>query len=189
MTIGNSSDDDGTVVGTQSQPDEQAADSSEATGVQESEPHEKALADELGIEDLTNPILGGRGRLFSAAGPQAPIVEFTQNHVVMHPPQLPFVEEGPVEDFTLRVDRRGVLLNELGEPKHIAAAKFRGVGLWYAGEQKPGTLKHYAIWFDQHGMPHKLYVNNEPLTTDVIYRLRNKTHDGELSIYPDIKSD
>ena len=147
------------------------------------------LAEELGIEDLTMPVLVGKGRMFSAGQPESPIAEFTTDYVVMHPPQLPLAEEGPSEDIIIRVDKRGVLLDELGKPKGIAGAKFRGNILWFAGEQKPGTLKHYGMYFDQHGMAHRLYVNNEPLTTDIIFRLRNKTHDGELAIFPDLKSD
>ncbi len=154
-----------------------------------SAPRVKSLAQSLGLRNLMYPITTGYGRMFSAAGPKAPVVEFTEEFVVMHPPHLPFTEEGPSEDIVIRTDKRGVLLDELGIPKPISGAKFRGNSLWFAGEQKQGTLKHYAIWFDQHGTQHKLYVNNEPLTTDIIFRLRNKTHDGELNIFPDIKTD
>lgn len=177
-------DEDASVVGTVSEDETQ-----EPAAQEPRDPDTIAFAEELGIKDLMYPLTVGRGRMFSAAGPKAPVVEFTDDFVVMHPPHKPFMDQGPSEDIVIKIDRRGVLLNELGTPKHIAGAKFRGNSLWYSGEQKPNTLKHFAIWFDQHGMVHKLYVNNEPLTTDIIYRLRNKTHDGELSIFPDIKTD
>ncbi len=104
----------------------------------------------------------------------------------MHPPQLPFSEDGPAEEIHSNVDKRGVLLDELGNAKHIAGAKFKGMSLWYLGEQLPGTSKYLVAWFDAQGKPHKLYVNEEPLTVDVVFRLRNKTHDGELSFFADV---
>jgi len=147
------------------------------------------LAEELGIENLFNPIFGSRGRIFSAAGPRTPVVEFTDDFVIMHPPQMPFSETGPSEDIIIRTDQRGVLLNELGVAKSVIGAKFNGNVLWYSGEQMEGTLSHYAIWFDQKGEEHKLYLNGQALTINQIYALRNKTHDGELSIFGDIQSD
>jgi len=150
---------------------------------------EPTLADELGIAHLHDPIFGGRGRLFSAAGRNSPIAEFTRRYLVLHPPQKPFKEEVDTEDLVLSVDERGVLLNELGQVKNISGAKFKGHELYYLGQRKPGTLKHLAGWFDKTGKPHLLFVNGEPLTTEVIFKLRNKTHDGEISIYPDLTSD
>jgi hypothetical protein len=150
---------------------------------------DQTLADELGIDEIRNPVFGGRGRIFSAAGRYSPVASFTDDFLVLHPPQKPFTETGPSEDISIRIDKRGVLLDELDRPKHISGAKYRGQQLWYLGERKIGTLKHYAGWFDQKDVPHKLYVNNDALTTDIVYRLRNKTHDGEVSIFPDIKSD
>jgi hypothetical protein len=150
---------------------------------------DQTLADELGIDEIRNPVFGGRGRIFSAAGRYSPVASFTDDFLVLYPPQKPFTETGPSEDISIRIDKRGVLLDELDRPKHISGAKYRGQQLWYLGERKFGTLKHYAGWFDQKDVPHKLYVNNDALTTDIVYRLRNKTHDGEVSIFPDIKSD
>lgn len=150
---------------------------------------DQALADELGIDEIRNPVFGGRGRIFSAAGRQSPVASFTDDFLMLHPPQKPFNEAGPSEDILIKVDKRGVLLDELNRPKHISGAKYRGQQLWWLGEKKIGTLKHYAGWFDQQDVPHKLFVNNEALTTDIVFRLRNKTHDGEISIFPDIKSD
>lgn len=154
-------------------------------------PDELPFVDELGIEDIDEPVFGGRGRMFSAAGRFSPLAEFTEDKLIMHPPQLPFSEatEGPAEDILTVVDNRGVLLDELGTPKHIAGAKFKGQSLWYLGEQLPGTTKYLVAWFDEQGRSHKLFVNEEPLTVDVVFRLRNKTHDGELSFFADVTTD
>jgi len=156
------------------------------------------LAEELGIEDISCPVFGGRGRLFSAAGPSSPIAEFTQDFLVLHPPQKPFEEDGPAEEIAIRCNEQGVLLDELGQPKQIVGAKFHGRSLWFSGEQKEGTLRHYVIWFDKLNAPHKLYALRprsdgtsglEALTSDTIFKLRNRTHDGELSVFPDLQTD
>jgi hypothetical protein len=150
---------------------------------------EQSFADELGIEDLSDPIFGGRGRIFSAAGKDSPVAEFTEDFLIMHPPQLPFDDSGPSEDFVINVDDSGILLDELARQKRIAGARFKGRELFWLGERKPGTLKHYAGWFDKHDLVHLLYVNGEPITTEIVFKLRNKTHDGEISIFPDLESD
>lgn len=149
----------------------------------------QTFAEELGIEDLSDPIFGGRGRLFSAAGKHSPVAEFTDDFLIMHPPQMPFDETGPSEDFVEHVDRTGVLLDELNRKKKIVGARYRGHELFWLGETKPGTLKHYAGWFDKNEVYHLLYVNGEPITTDIVFKLRNKTHDGEISVFPDLESD
>jgi hypothetical protein len=149
----------------------------------------QTLAEELGIEDLSDPIFGGRGRIFSAAGKDSPVAEFTDEFLIMHPPQMPFDESGKSEDFVVNVDDSGILLDELMRQKKIAGARFKGHELYWLGETKPGTLKHYAGWFDKHDIAHLLYVNGEPITTEIIFKLRNKTHDGEISIFPDLESD
>lgn len=151
--------------------------------------HELTLADELGIEDLCEPIFGGRGRLFSAAGRESPVAEFTEQFLVLRPPQKPYSDHGPTEDVIIHVDESGILLDELGRQKHIPGAKFQGHAIFWLGEQKPGTLRHYGGWFDAEGKSHRLYVAGEALTTEIIFRLRNKTHDGEISIFPDVASD
>ncbi len=155
----------------------------------EKEDGPQTLAEELGIEDLSDPIFGGRGRIFSAAGKFSPVAEFTDDFLIMHPPQMPFDDSGESEDFVVNVDDSGILLDELNRQKKIAGARFKGHELYWLGEQKPGTLKHFAGWFDKHDIAHLLYVNGEPITTDIIFKLRNKTHDGEISIFPDLESD
>ncbi len=148
-----------------------------------------SLVDELGVQDLRELIFGKRGRLFSAAGRNSPVAEFTSDYVVLHPPQKPFEELGSTEDIVIHVDERGILLNEIGQPRKIAGAKFGGAELWWLGEQAPDKIKHYVGWFDDSGKAHKLYVNGEAITTEIAYRMRNRTHDGELSIFPDVTTD
>src|SRR5262249_41811148 len=132
---------------------------------------------------------GNRGRLFSAAGRNAPVAEFTDDFLVLHPPQKPFEEIGETEDIIIHVDDRGVLLNEIGQARKIAGAKFGGAELWWLGRRATATIKHYVGWFDKKGKAHRLYVEGEALTTETVYRMRNKTHDGELSIFPDLTTD
>ncbi len=148
-----------------------------------------SLVDELGVQDLRELIFGNRGRLFSAAGRNAPVAEFTEEFLVLHPPQKPFEELGNSEDIGIHTDERGVLLNEINQPRKIAGAKFGGADIWWLGERAPDSIKHYAGWFDQTGKVHKLLVNGEPITTEVVYRMRNRTHDGELSIFPDVTTE
>lgn len=147
------------------------------------------LIDELGVQDLRELIFGKRGRLFSAAGRESPVAEFTSDFLVLHPPQKPFEEIGSSEDIIIHVDDKGILLNEIGQARKIAGAKFGGAELWWLGERAPNSIKHYAGWFDDKGKVHKLYINGEPITTEVVYRMRNRTHDGELSIFPDVTTD
>jgi hypothetical protein len=147
------------------------------------------LVDELGVDDLCDVLFAERGRIFSAAGREAPIAEFNSSGVLLRPPQLPFSDERPREEIVYRMDHRGVLLNELGEPRKIVGAKYRGNAIYTLGETKPGTVKHYAAWFDNEERAHKLYVHGEALTADMIFRIRNRTHDGEIAVFSEITTD
>lgn len=162
---------------------------SSASNQSQSSDGKQSLVDELGVQSLDEPIFGGRGRLFSVAGRASPVAEFSQNFLVLRPPQKPFEDEEKGEDISIRMDERGVLLDELNKPKKISGAKYKGREVYYLGLQKPGTLRHYAAWFDDQNEPHPLLLDGEAVTTEAIYKLRNKTHDGELSIFPDLTSD
>ena len=153
-------------------------------------PDDQTLAEELGIDDLGNPILGGRGRLFSVAGKNAPVAEFTDEFVVLHPPDRPFEEAdyAPAEEIVIMMDDVGVLVNEIGERKKVAGARFNGREIFYFWQQAPGTLKHYAVWFDDQGMHHYLTINGQRITTDIVYKLRNMTHNGELTRFVELSS-
>ncbi len=152
------------------------------------------LVDELGIHDLTDPIAGGRGRLFAAAGRDSPIAEFTEEALVLYPPQKPFVDPqaeqpGSSEFITRHCDETGILLDEIGNRKKIPGAKFNGNQIYWLMLQKPGTLKHLVGWFDAQGNCHLLYQDGRLIISDEAYKLRNKTHDGELNIFTDLTSD
>ena len=158
-------------------------------GAQPPAAHDPSLAEELGVSNLEAPILGARGRLFSTAGPNSPIAEFTDDFLVLHPPQKPLASEGPSETIMLYMDDRGVLLNEIGEPRKVPTARYHGRELFYFWEQKPGTLRHYVVWFDDAGAHHYLIADGEKMTTEIAYRLRNMTHDGEISIFPEVTAE
>lgn len=150
----------------------------------------ETLAEELGVEDLNEIVFGGRGRLFSAAGKDSPIAEVTEDGLVLRPSQKPFAEEeGSSEEIILHVDEQGILLDELGVQRRIVGAKFKGHSIYWLGDTKPGTTKHYAAWFDNSGGVHRMFVQDEPLTADMVYRIRNRTHDGEISVFKEIVSD
>lgn len=147
-----------------------------------------SLVDELGVTDLRDPVTGGRGRIFISAGRQSPVAEFTDEFVVLHPPQKPFqdADSGPAEEIVLQMDRSGVLVDEFGQRRKISGARFFGREIFFFWEQRPGTLKHYAVFFDDLGKHHYLTINGERVTTDVVYKLRNMTHDGELTKFAEL---
>ncbi len=182
----NSPDDD------QIQPNQQNVDAQNAaaTGntVGGAFTEEQTLVDELGVRDLKRPLRDSRGRQFSAAGRNSPVAEFTDEFLVLHPPQMPFqdADDGPAEEIVLMMDETGVLVDEFHERKRISGAKYNGRALFYFWEQKPGTLKHYAVFFDDDQQHHYLTVEGERVTTDVVYKLRNMTHDGELTRFKEL---
>ncbi len=149
----------------------------------------ESFADELGVKDLRTLIYGKRGKLFSAAGKDAPIAEFDGNFLVMHPADKPFIEDGQAEDIVLQVNDRGVLVDELGSEKKVPAAKFHGKPLFWLAEKKPGTSRNYVVWFDDDGKAQKIYMGEQGITVDVAFKLRNRTHDGELSIFDDLSKE
>jgi hypothetical protein len=148
-----------------------------------------ALVDELGVEDLSEILFADHGRIFSAAGRESPIAEFTKSGVLLRPPGQPFIDAPPAEVIIYKNDERGVMLNELGEPRKIVGAKYKGNAIYTLVEQKPGTVKHYAGWFDEKNQVHKLYVSGQALTSDMVFRIRNRTPDGEIGIFAEITSD
>jgi len=177
----------------------QASDSNSAgsTGSQPAPPQGEhfteslSFVDELNVKDLRQPLRDSRGKVFSAAGRNTPVAEFTDEFLVLHPPQLPFQEadEGPAEEIVLMMDETGVLVDQFGERKKIPGAKFNGRPVFHYWEQKPGTLRHYAVFFDDDGQHHYLTVEDERVTVDVVYKLRNMTHDGELTRFKELKED
>jgi hypothetical protein len=150
---------------------------------------EPSLAEQLGISGLRQKKLAIDGRFFDAAGDSSPIAEFADGFLVFHPPQKPLKDKGPSEEITLHVDERGVLLDARRQPRKIPAALFKGRELFVLGETKPATMKHLVACLDQGGKLNKLYLEEEPLTLDQALRLRNQTFDGEISVFPELRSD
>jgi hypothetical protein len=140
-----------------------------------------SLRDELGIEDLSDPVMDGRGRLFSAAGRESPIAEFTEEFVILHPPQKPFSEEEFDETITERVSPRGVLLTAIGNEVKIPGAKFRSQPIFCLGARDDETGKRLVAYFDESGSPRYLIFEGQLLTYYKALGLRNKTHNGEIS--------
>lgn len=178
------------------EPNQNIAQEPEQNAGHESEPGEEAddnasLVDELGIVDIYEPMAGLAGKIFCTAGRDAPVAEFSDEFLILHPPQLPLYEKGPEEEIVVAVDERGIVLDELGTPKKIPTAKYKGYPIYYFGEQKEGTLKHYAAALRQEDNTLHFIFNEagERLTTDFIYRLRNKSVNGEISKFPGLTSD
>lgn len=149
----------------------------------------QTLAEELGIGDSLDPVFSSRGRLFSTAGPESPVAEFTEEHLILYPPQKPMVEDTFAEEISIHANREGVLLNELGEPRKIPKTYFRGHELVCLIERSPVSGKYLVAWFDEKSTPHRLFFQGVELSIPVAFRLRNATHDGELSIFPDLTTD
>ena len=147
------------------------------------------LVDELGVKDIRRVLFGGHGKLFSAAGRQSPIAEVEDDFLILHPADKPFGHTGNTEEIKILVSKRGVLLDELGNEKNVPGAKYKGHPLWCIGERKPGTSKFLVVWFDEKGNAHPLTYKGDLMTVDLAYRLRNRTHDGELTINDDVGSD
>lgn len=153
-----------------------------------SSPKERSFAEELGVVDLGDPILASHGRIFSVAGPDHPVAEFTDEFLVMHPSDRPYQAEdkSPSEDIVFRMDARGVILNEIGEPKKIPGAKFNNHEIFVYYKLRPGSLFHYVVFFDDDKRPNFLTVRGHRLTTELVYKLRNMTHNGDLTFYPEM---
>ena len=147
------------------------------------------LADELGIGESLDPVFSGRGRLFSTAGPASPVAEFTDNYLNLYPPQKPLDEEKFAEEIIIGVNERGVLLNELGQPRRVSGAKFRGREIFCLEERSSASGKHLVAWFDDAGKRHRLFWQGTELGIYTASKLRNATHDGEISKFPDLSTE
>jgi hypothetical protein len=155
---------------------------------QTKDPGELALVDELGIEEqLSDPIYGGRGRLFSTAGRESPVAEFTETFLILHPPQNPFTETNFEDELTPSTSPRGVLLDNFGKEKKLPGAKYNNNPLYCLSKRDEQTGKHLVAWVDQNGKMGLLELDGRYITHDVAIKLRNRTHDGELGIFPEIK--
>jgi hypothetical protein len=163
--------------------------SSESANPSANQKGEKPLADELGIEDLSDSVFCARGRLFSAAGRESPVAEITETHLLLYPPDKPFDENGHTEDIAIRVNEDGILINDFGELRVITGARYYNRKLYCMGKKGERSGKHLVCWFDDNAKPHTLFYQGTELTTGNAFRLRNSTHDGEISIWADLTSD
>ncbi len=70
-------------------------------------------------------------------------------------------------------------------PKKIPTEKYQGFPIYYFGEQKEGTLKHYAaVLTNDERLVFIFDDKGDRLTTDDVYKLRNKSVNGEISQFP-----
>ncbi len=91
---------------------------------------------------LLDPIFSSRGRLFSTAGPQSPVAEFTEEYLLLYPPDKPLNEQAIGEDIVKVMSKEGVLLNEVGQPRTIPGARYRGQKLFCFAHKNPETNKY-----------------------------------------------
>lgn len=143
---------------------------------------ELSLVDELGVSGLRDLLFGKHGKLFSAAGRNYVVAEVNGESLVMHPPDKPFASVDKTEEIGIKTDDRGILLDELGEPKRISGGKFNGDPLYVLGE-RDDTGKNVVAALSKDGKLQKLYFGPHLLTSAAAFKLRNKTHDGELSCF------
>jgi hypothetical protein len=146
----------------------------------------KTLVDDLGVESLRDLFIGKHGKLFSAAGRNSPVVEVEDDFLIMHPPNKPLNDGRDIENIMIKVDDKGILLDELGSQKRISGAKFNGNPIYILGECEPDSTRNLVAALDKDGELHRLYLDTKMLTAPAAFKLRNKTHDGELSIFSDL---
>jgi hypothetical protein len=146
---------------------------------------DQSLVDDLGVSGLRDLLFGKHGKLFSAAGRLYGVAEVENDGFVLHPPNKPLFGNQETEEIQIQVDEKGILLDELGVPKRIAGAKFNGDPVYVLGE-KDASDKNLAGALMKDGKMQKLYLGAKLLNAAAAFKLRNKTHDGELSIFSDL---
>ena len=147
------------------------------------------LVDDLGVIDLRELIFAKKGRLFSAAGRESPVAELTDGFLILHPSDKPLSDDEKGESIAIRVNESGIMLDELGNVRRVVGAKYKGQIIYCLGERIPDTTKNMCGWQDKDGKIHKLIYNEEPLSVAGAYKLRNKTHNGELEDVQDLTSE
>ena len=147
---------------------------------------EPTLAEELGIEEDADPIYGGRGRLFSTAGRESPVAEFTDTFLILHPPQNPFTETDFEDELVPSMSPRGILLDSFGKEKKLPGANYQKNPLFCLSKRDEETGKHLVAWIDSNGKMGLLAMEGRYITYDVAMKLRNRTHDGDLAIFGEI---
>lgn len=148
-----------------------------------------ALVDELGVEDLHRTYILKHGREFAAAGREIPVAEIDSNGLIMHNPDAPLSARGESEIIAVQCDEHGIVLNELGDRRKVAGARYHGNDLYWHKDTVPDTTRHYVAWYDSEWNAHGLYMEQTRLNVDIILKMRARTLNGELSIFPDLRTE
>ncbi len=161
----------------------------ESGGKQSTSDEGVSLVDDLGVVDLRRRLFQKAGRLFSTAGRHSPVAELQKDYLVIHPSDKPLVTEEVGTPITINVNDKGIMLDELGNLRRIVGAKYNGQMIYVLGETLPDTTKNLVGWQDKDGKIRKLIYNEAPLTASGAYKLRNKTHNGEIKDIPELTSE
>lgn len=169
----------------------QDADSSSSQ--QQNDPQEPdvpmSLQRELEVNDLGRVMFFKDNKIFSAVGPQLPIVQLDKDGAfVSHSPDQPYRADVD-EDMTVEQDRYGRLIDPLGEVRKLTGMKYNGRQLYYIAERHPENGQHLAAWFDDEWKPHKIYLGENLLSAYMVLKVRYRMVDGELSAFPEIHSE
>lgn len=149
----------------------------------------QSLNEELDCSDLGRVMFFKDNKIFSAVGPSLPIVQLDRDGAfVSHAPDQPYRNEVDVE-LTVEADEHGRLLDPLGEVRKLSGMKYQGHQLYYIVERHPENQQHLAAWFDDNWNPHRLYLNDTILSAQMIIRVRDRMIDGEISAFPEIRSE
>lgn len=170
-----------------------ASEEEESSSSQKKEPAEPegpmSLQRELEVNDLGRVMFFKDNKIFSAVGPQLPIVQLDKDGAfVSHAPDQPY-REGVDEEMTVVQDRYGRLIDPLGEVRKLTGMKYNGRQLYYIAERHPENGQHLAAWFDDEWKPHKLYLGENLLSAYMVLKVRYRMIDGELSAFPEIHSE
>lgn len=147
------------------------------------------LQRELEVNDLGRVMFFKDNKIFSAVGPQLPIVQLDKDGAfVSHAPDQPY-REGVDEELTVVKDSYGRLMDPLGEVRKLTGMKYNGRQLYYIADRHPENGQHLAAWFDDEWKAHRLYLGESLLSAYMVLKVRYRMIDGELSAFPEISSD
>lgn len=148
-----------------------------------------SLQRELEVNDLGRVMFFKDNKIFSAVGPELPIVQLDKDGAfVSHAPDQPY-RENVDEEMTVVHDKYGRLIDPLGEVRKLTGMKYNGQQLYYIAERHPENGQHLAAWFDDQWKAHKLYLGESLLSAYMVLKVRYRMLDGELSSFPEISSD
>lgn len=146
------------------------------------------LIDELGVEDLSRTYVRMNGREFAAAGRKIPVAEIDYHGMVMYHPEMP-LNEAPGEVISVECDQYGIVLNELGDRRKVAGARYQGHEIFWHRDTIPGSSRHYIAWYDEEWNAHSLFLVGSRVTVDMVLKMRSRTVNGELSVFAEVTSD